>query len=188
MEKHTPPEQFSFFSSYYDAFRELDPKEQHEFYDALFAYVFVGTEPDFASRYLRMAWKLVEPTVRGSIKRSITNSNNRRKKDGSQPKNDRNNDRKNEKNNDENDPRTRNGEDREGDRDKGKDALEIDPSDQSISNASASGGAAAAGAAPPDAKPLCPLCEVRLYKNAQTGKYDCPNCLDSFEPDAVAWR
>ena len=55
----------------------------------------------------------------------------------------------------------------------------------------ASGGAAAAGAAPPAAKahgkPPCPLCKAPLFRNSQTGKYDCPVCLDSFEAGAVVW-
>ena len=52
-------------------------------------------------------------------------------------------------------------------------------------------GAAAADAAPPAAKahgkPRCPLCKAPLFRNSQTGKYDCPVCLDSFEAEAVVW-
>lgn len=52
----------------------------------------------------------------------------------------------------------------------------------------ASGDAAAADAAPPAAKPMCPLCGVKVWRNTQTGRYHCDNCLDSFDAEAVAWQ
>ena len=54
----------------------------------------------------------------------------------------------------------------------------------------ASDGAAAAKAAPPsaDKKPYCPSCDVKIWKNTQSGKYDCPNCGNSIKPEAVVWQ
>ena len=36
--------------------------------------------------------------------------------------------------------------------------------------------------------PTCPMCGVRMWKNNQSGRYECPNCLDAFDRDAVVWR
>jgi hypothetical protein len=47
-------------------------------------------------------------------------------------------------------------------------------------NPSASSVAAAAKAAPLAAKPDCPLCGVRMFRNTQIGKWQCPNCNDTF--------
>lgn len=53
----------------------------------------------------------------------------------------------------------------------------------------ASGGAAAAGAAPPSAgKPFCPLCDVEMWKETQTGSWHCPNCQDAFRAEKAVWR
>lgn len=59
----------------------------------------------------------------------------------------------------------------------------------STTKPSASDGAAAADAAPaPRGKPLCPLCRVPTWKNNQSGRYECPNCLDTFSSEEVAWE
>ncbi len=44
--------------------------------------------------------------------------------------------------------------------------------------------AAAAGAAPPARKtqPRCTLCGGKLFRNSQTGKYDCGTCCTSYSP------
>lgn len=36
--------------------------------------------------------------------------------------------------------------------------------------------------------PHCPLCDVKLFKNTQTGKLDCPNCFDNFEHNQARWK
>lgn len=51
----------------------------------------------------------------------------------------------------------------------------------------ASDGAAAAGAAP-SAAPHCPLCGVKVFRNTQLGRYECPNCHDTFDNDQVGWK
>jgi len=51
--------------------------------------------------------------------------------------------------------------------------------------------AAAAEAAPPVAKeekPHCPLCNIKVYKNTQTGKWRCGNCFNEFPDESVVWR
>lgn len=51
----------------------------------------------------------------------------------------------------------------------------------------ASDGAAAADAAPSVA-PHCPLCGVKVFRNQQLGRYECPNCHDTFDNDQVGWK
>lgn len=50
--------------------------------------------------------------------------------------------------------------------------------------------AAAAKAAPNSAEqhPHCPMCEVKVWKNTQTGKYDCLNCFEAWSSEAVVMR
>ena len=48
-----------------------------------------------------------------------------------------------------------------------------------------SGGAAAVKTAPPAAVSSCPLCDVPLFKNTQTGKWTCPHCGDTFTAEKV---
>ena len=48
--------------------------------------------------------------------------------------------------------------------------------------------AAVKTASPAEKKCFCPMCEVPLFKNTQTGKYDCTNCFDSFTKDKAVWR
>lgn len=57
-----------------------------------------------------------------------------------------------------------------------------------ISSNDASGDAAADKPAPPSAKPFCPMCDVPLWKNTQTGKYRCGTCFDEYAEDKAAWR
>lgn len=51
---------------------------------------------------------------------------------------------------------------------------------------SASVGAVAVRTAPPSAH--CPMCEVKVWKNTQTGRYDCPNCFEAWSSEAVVMR
>lgn len=184
-QEYDPPEQFSFFISYYEAFEELDPDEQHEFYDALFLYVFKGVCPNFNNKYLRMAWKLIEPTVTGSIKRSKTNANNRRKKDSDNESESRNNDRKNESRSRNNDPSTRKGKDRIEEDRKGE---KNHPSDDDSFSPLPSGDAAVAGATPPSAGlPHCPECDDLMAFDPRGGFWRCRNheCRATLKPAAV---
>lgn len=47
---------------------------------------------------------------------------------------------------------------------------------------------AVSGKPAPSAAPHCPLCDVKVFHNPQTGKFDCTTCHDSFEREAVVWR
>lgn len=51
-------------------------------------------------------------------------------------------------------------------------------------------GAAAAEAAPPAAteNPNCPLCGVPMWRNRQTGKWECDSCHDSFDDSKAVRR
>ena len=51
-------------------------------------------------------------------------------------------------------------------------------------------GAAAAEAAPPAAteKPLCPLCATPMWRNRQTGRWECDSCHDSFDDSKAVRR
>lgn len=58
----------------------------------------------------------------------------------------------------------------------------------STTKPNASAGAAAADAAPPPRRnPLCPMCGVKAWRNEQSGKYECPQCLDVFDAEKVRW-
>ena len=32
----------------------------------------------------------------------------------------------------------------------------------------------------------CPKCGARMFKNTQSGRWDCPKCFESFDKGAVA--
>lgn len=51
----------------------------------------------------------------------------------------------------------------------------------------ASDGAAAEEAAPSSA-PYCPLCNVKLFRNSQIGRYECPSCHDTFDEGKAEWK
>lgn len=34
--------------------------------------------------------------------------------------------------------------------------------------------------------PVCPLCGARLFRNTQTGKWDCPGCCETYPADRFA--
>lgn len=177
-----PINKFSFFASFYEAAQDLDDEKRLAFYDAITSYAFAGEEPDFEG-VMSTIWKLAKPNIDSSVNGQRAGGKGGRPKKGNPPskppvkttpETDMDMDR-----------------DKEKDREMEMDALEIDPLDRSISNAGAPVGAAAADAAPTGAKahgkPRCPLCKAPLFRNSQTGKYDCPVCLDSFEAEAVVW-
>lgn len=35
--------------------------------------------------------------------------------------------------------------------------------------------------------PTCPMCEARVWKNNNSGKYECPRCFDVFDAEKVRW-
>lgn len=172
-----PVNKFSFFASFYEAAQDLDDELRLAFYDAMASYAFTGREPDF-SGVMSTIWKLTKPNIDSSINGQKTGSKGGRPKKDNPPlkppvettsETDMDMDR-----------------DMEKDRDTEMDALEIDPSDQSISNASASGAAAAAEAAPPAAKgntnPKCqmPGCDGWLMFDVKTGRFRCSKCRSTF--------
>lgn len=140
---------FSFFRSFWEGMQDLENEERLALYDAMTLYAFTGQEPEFKGA-MRALWKFSKPNIDSSIKGQSTGAKGGRPKKENPPlkppvkttpKTDMDMDR-----------------DMEKDRDMEMDALEIDPLDQSISNANASGDAAAADAAPPAAKPEAPKC------------------------------
>lgn len=52
-----------------------------------------------------------------------------------------------------------------------------------LPNSCASDGAAAAKAAPASAR--CPRDGAKLWRNTQTGRWHCPECMESFDPGGV---
>lgn len=161
-------EKFTFFESFYDAFCDFSDKDRLELYDALMGYVFKGEEPSLDG-FKATVWKLVKPNVDKSVKRSQTNTDNATKSD-------RKSDRKSEsKATDEAKP----SKDKDGDKE-GKRNL---PTEEDSSSRHASDGAAAAKAAPASAR--CPRDGAKLWRNTQTGRWHCPECMESFDPGGV---
>lgn len=167
-----PINKFSFFASFYEAAQDLDDEKRLAFYDAITSYAFAGKEPDFEG-VMSTIWKLAKPNIDSSVNGQRTGGKGGRPKKGNPPskppvkttpETDKDMDR-----------------DREKDRDMEMDALEIDPLDQSISNASASVGAAAAEAAPP---PRCPDCGGPMWFDVKGGSWRCQDssCGSAMEP------
>ena len=84
-----PIERISIFRSYIEAARMLPNDQQRlRFFDALFDFPFEGVVPDFDDdRMLKMAWLLVEPNLRKSVK-NVTDG----QKGGRPSKNEKQND------------------------------------------------------------------------------------------------
>ena len=155
---------FSFFASFYEAAQDLDDEKRLAFYDAMASYAFTGEEPDF-SGVMSTIWKLTKPNIDSSINGQRTGGK------GGRPKKDNSPLKPPVKTHAETDR------DMDGDGDGELDALEIDPKDQSISNASASVGAAAAGAEPPAAKgPSCPECGSPMRYDESAMLWLCSEC------------
>ena len=55
--------QFTFFSSYYEAVKELPPEIRAEFYDAVIPYAIYGTEPETTNPVVKALFVLVKPSI-----------------------------------------------------------------------------------------------------------------------------
>lgn len=58
----------------------MEPSERADFYDALFAYVFEGIEPQLDGKMQQVAWLLVRPNVENSMKKQENGSKGGRPK------------------------------------------------------------------------------------------------------------
>ena len=63
---------FSFFSSYYDAIKNMKPKAKQEFLLAILEFMFEGKEPEFRGE-LAINWKFVRPNLVKSKNKSNRN-------------------------------------------------------------------------------------------------------------------
>lgn len=179
---------FSFFESFWDAASDLDDKSRLALYDAICEYAFTGCEPDFEG-IMSTIWKLVKPNIDSSIKGQRTGGKGGRPTKEKPPvKEAENPPFCNSKTPSETDMDM--DMDKEGDMD--MDGREFVPTERTNSlPESASTATAAACAAPPprkDPKPLCPMCEVPVWKNTQTRKYRCDSCGDDWDEGKVEWR
>ena len=174
------PQKLTFFRTYYEIAERLADADRLAFYDALLRYVFSGVEPD-----LDGALSLVFMAVRPNLDASVNGSRGGRGKKSetaSEPvcESDEKGvseivetpSAKTEKGVSANTESPGIGKDRKG-KGKGKDGK-------------ASADAAAAGAAPPSAR--CPLCEVPMRRNTNTGRFECPSCHDTWSKDEAVWR
>lgn len=170
---------FSFFSSFYEAAQDLTDEQRLSLYDAMCAYAFEGFEPSF-SGVMSTIWKLIKPNLDSSIKGQKTGAT------GGRPK---------AKTGGFNPPLKGNKTHQKTDMDMNMDKerekeKEVEGFSLGKKNPStlASVGAGAAKPAPPAAIPHCPLCDVKTWKNTQTGRYQCPNCEGTFTSGDVVWR
>lgn len=176
---------FSFFASFWEAASDLADNERLALYDAMCAYAFKGEEPGF-SGVMSTIWKLVKPNLDSSIKGQRTGGKGGRPKAGKPPVSESEN------------PPFRKGEtpvetdmdmdmDMEVDMDRDREAEGFSSGKKNPSAfPEASGGAVAGKPAPPSA--YCPVCDVKMWKNTQTGKFTCSNCLEAFPKDKAVWR
>lgn len=186
---------FSFFESFWDAACDLDDASRLAFYDAVCAYAFTGREPSFEG-VMSTIWKLVKPNIDSSIKGQRAGSKGGRPtakppvSEGAKPPV-----------SDDGNPPFGNGEthpetDMDMDMDREMEVEEFVPLERTNSSTDpAACGAAAAGAAHAPAgrgagpkggpaaggsPPACPRCASPLWRNAQTGRWECDACHESF--------
>lgn len=178
-------DKITFFVSYYEAAKLLPEDERGAFLMGLLSYAFEGNEPDFAGSQ-KLAFTLIKPNIDSSVRSHGAGKSGGRPKKGETTSETplktplKTTSETNEKTNRDMDR------DMDKDRDMDLDALEIDPRDQSISNASASGDAAAAGAAPPAAKePRCPECGGLMKIEIPGGFFRCRKCRATVKPSEI---
>ena len=176
------PQKLTFFRTYYEIAERLADADRLAFYDAILRYVFSGVEPDLDGA-LSLVFMAVRPNLDASVngsrggrgKKAETSSETvceSDEKGGSE--NLETPSAKHEKGVSENRKSPGIGKDRKG---KGK---------EGGVERGAAADAAAAGAAPPSA--LCPLCEVPMRRNTNTGRFECPSCHDTWSKDEAVWR
>lgn len=170
---------FAFFESFWEAAKDLDDKNRLAFYDAIADYAFTGAEPEFKG-VMSTIWKLVKPNIDSSLKGQQTGRSGGRGNTSKPPVS-------NVENPPFSNPETTSKPDMDMDMDRDKDMDREDSFSGRKKNLplDASVGASAAKAAPPSA-PRCPLCDSKLYRNTQTGRWTCPTCCESFDPSKVA--
>ena len=165
-------EKFTFFESFYGAFSDFPDEDRLELYDALMRYVFKGEEPSLDGSQATV-WQLVKPNVDKSVKRSQVNTDNATKSD-------RKSDRKSES---KATAEAKPSKDKDRDKEEDKEGKRNLPTEEDSSSRHASDGAAAAKAAPASAR--CPRDGAKLWRNTQTGRWHCPECMESFDPGGV---
>lgn len=166
-------DKITFFVSYYEAAKLLPEDERGAFLMGLLSYAFEGSDPDFSGSQ-KLAFTLIKPNIDSSVRSHGAGKSGGRPKKGETTsktplktplETPLKTTRKTNKDMDR---------DMDKDRDMEMDALEIDPLDQSISNANASGDAAAADAAPPAAKKLaCPECGGPMHFETDGAMFRC---------------
>lgn len=172
---------FSFYRSFDEAARDLPDADRLRLYDAMSDYVFRGVYPDFEG-VLGIVWKLVRPNLDSSVRGQETGGKRKgRASDGTY----------------------------EGASDDGSGARTEGASEGTVGNGVAkpskggvqremirkreerkgkereTRGRAGADSAPPA---LCPLCEVPMRKNTNSGRWECPSCHDTWSSDQAVWR
>lgn len=182
---------FTFFSSYYEAAKLLPESEQGDFLMGLLRYAFDGEEPSFSGA-AQIAFVLVKPNIDSSLKRTKTNTENARKATAKASSEDEKATAKATAQASEKDAKATakatssldkdKDKEKDKDRDMDKDRERNFSKEKNFSPLASSGGAAAAKAAPP----RCPLCESTLFRNTQTGKWDCPGCCETYPSDRFA--
>ena len=171
---------FSFYVTYWDVAQELEtPEEQGEFYRAIADYMFAGEDREKElSWHARVCFKAIKPNLVTSKRRGQNAIKNKSKQNQKQIKTKS----KSNQNEDKTESKI------EQDKDKVKGKEEVIPSEL-ITSSLLDGAADAVKTAPPSKKnqrPLCPDCEHPLWKNTQSGRWDCSHCFGSWTSEQVA--
>lgn len=175
---------FSFFESFDKIASKLDDGDRLALFDAMRDFAFRGVVPDFDGT-LDLIWDAIEPNITSSIK---AQENGRKGGRGNTSKADEKPSSKAPTKPVSETPLKTTGKkqgfkpgvstDMDMDREEEVSFYEKKPSSDHASD-----GAAAAKAAP--ASTRCPRDGAKLWRNTQTGRWHCPECMESFDPGGV---
>lgn len=177
---------FSFFESFYEAAKGLSDADRLAFYDAVCAYAFDEIEPQFDG-IMAVVWTLAKPNIDSSVKGQKAGSEggrgNRKNPSEEKAKGESKPPLSKKKNPPFAKPETNKDMDKDKERDMDKETEGRNSLENSFHSVKAACGAGSGRAAPPASK--CPLCDVALFKNTQTGRWTCPHCGDTFTAEKI---
>lgn len=180
---------FSFFASFYEAASEMGDSDRLAFYDGICRYVFEGEDPRFDG-LLAIVWKLVKPNVDSSVNGQKAGSKGGRghKKTPAETQSERGGLNPPEKTETPLQTDMDMDKDKERDMDMEKEGEGFSSGKKTPSPKASACATAAKAAPPPRGKPYCPKCGSKVWKNPQTGRFDCDECRGHFAVSEVVFR
>ena len=179
-EEHT----FAWFPKFTETLMVLEGADFERIAKAVMRFGTYGEEPELSTPFERMYFGMVREAVENSIRSRERNRGGRPRKEAPETENPREN------------PRFEDGNPRfEGDNG-GSDPRNPNHTKPFHTNTNQTKPRGVAGdggkpKTPTDAnerqrgKPTCPLCGVRMFRNGQIAKWQCPNCNDTFTDEKL---